>query len=264
MELIMREFEWVEGLMNNRVLPGKPYKFFESLARYYTSMGYNDAQIKDAIKDYTLLCNPTAAFFKEYGLVLDTALKSSKKREPISVDNIVITQPELDSISAIDNLSAKKMAFSALCIAKFRDKVNPDNNHWVNEKLSVITAAANVRTSIKNQCLIYNMLQGYGLIEFAKRPDSNNMRVLFIQDGDEAARITSLKDLGNRYLMLCGKPYFECCECGAVSKYRTPSNPRGQKYCDNCSCLVAYNQRVASNKARRNSGKIVNDENLNL
>lgn len=260
MSLIMREFEWVENEMKMKSLPSKPYNLLLSMAKYFSDKGYNKPQIKKKLREYILTCNPDAAIYKDYGNTLDKVLSYYQKRDPVHVDCVTVTVPEIASINSIESKQAKRVAFAVLCIAKFKDSLNPQNNHWVGEQLSAVMKSANVRTSIKRQCLIYNDLKECGMIEFAKQPDNNNVQVLFMQDGDVAMRITSLDNLGYRYLMYCGEPYFECQECGSITKYRNKIKGKNQKYCDSCAPVVAKEQRYQSNKQRRESNKIIENE----
>lgn len=260
MSLIMREFEWVENEMKMKSLPPKPYNLLLSMAKYYSNKGYNKYQIKKKLREYILTCNPDAAIYKDYGNTLDKVLSFYQKKPPVHVDSVSVTQPEIDTINTIKSKQARRVAFATLCIAKFKDMLSEHNNHWVGEELPAIMKASNLRTSIKRQCLVCNDLRELGLIEFAKQPDNNNIRVLFMQDGDEAINVSSLDDLGYRYMMHCGEPYFECQECGSIVKYRNKTKGKNQKYCELCAPNVAKEQKYKSNKQRREGNKIIKDE----
>ena len=74
--------------------------------------------------------------------------------------------------------------------------------------------------------------------------DNTNVRVCFIEEGNEAIRVSDFRNLGYQYMKLCGEPFFECQSCGIVSKYSNPSRGRTQVYCKQCAVEVAIRQRV--------------------
>ena len=70
-----------------------------------------------------------------------------------------------------------------------------------------------------------------------------------MSDGPPAIKITDFRNLGYQYLKYYGEPYFECANCGIVTKYKDPDNIRStrqQKYCASCAVKINTQQRVNS------------------
>lgn len=250
MNIVLNEHEWAESMIRSRSLGQKPSETICRVARYYLDKDYSKKEVRGMLDTFLIQCDPTASLTK-WSDTLDYCLNRASKYKAIQIDRIGITQSEMDKINALNGKQIKRLAFTLLCLAKYWDAVNPNGDHWVNTKDSDIMRMANINTSIKRQSAMYADLCREGLISFSKKVDNTNVRVCFSADDSPVVFISDFRSLGRQYLMVVGEPYFECDNCGVVSKYSDPAKGRKQKYCKECAIKVAMQQRVNSVMRKR-------------
>ena len=95
-------------------------------------------------------------------------------------------------------------------------------------------------------------LRNAGLIKFSKKVDNLNVQVVFIEEGKTELHIHDFRNLGYQYLKYCGEPYFECQNCGIVTKINEPNKGRKQKYCPGCAVELYTKQTVDCIMKKRN------------
>lgn len=248
----MNEHYSAEQAIQARSLGKKPSETLYRVARYYIDeySGASKKVIRDKLDRFLLQCDPTASLPK-WSKMLDYVTDRAFKREAIIIESITISKPEIDKIDSLDGKQIKRLAFVLLCLSKYWDIVNKQNDHWVNSKDNEIMAFANINTSVRRQCAMYAALKERGMIQFSKKVDNTNVRVCFTEDGEPAMVITDLRNLGYQYLKYHGEPYFECANCGITTKLRDPFQGRKQKYCRDCAIEIHTKQRVDSVMRRR-------------
>ncbi len=143
-----------------------------------------------------------------------------------------ITQNELQTISAIHNKVLERLAFTLLCLAKFRNFRNPDNNNWINYSNGEIYTAACINTSAYDKDIKLNTLRESGLIKYAKKVNNLSIQILYADDTSEKILfISDFRKLGYEWRLYKGDNFIRCKDCGILIK-KTNNN---QKYCKNCS-----------------------------
>ena len=147
-------------------------------------------------------------------------------------------------MKTIKNLKSpplERLAFTLLCLAKFGDKRNINNNGWVCRSHDEIFKIAAVPATIKKQAAMLNSLYRAGLIGFSMKVTNTNIQVLYIQEESYMAiRVSDFRELGHEYMNYLGKhKYIRCAECGRLTKCK--GNAR-TKYCKNCSVKVNIEQ----------------------
>ena len=250
MSIVLNEHDYAEQAIQSRSLGKKPSETLSRVARYYIDSC--DSTTKKAIRNkldlFLLQCDSTASIPK-WSKMLDFATDWAFKHEAIQIESISITKPEMDRIDALPGKQIRRLAFVLLCLSKYWNVVNPQNDSWVNSKDNEIMAFANINTSIRRQCAMYTALRDAGLIQFSKKVDNTNVRVCFSEDGEVAMVITDLRNLGYQYLKYHGEPYFECANCGITTKISNPENKNSswkQKYCRDCAVATKTKQNVNS------------------
>ena len=175
---------------------------------------------------------------------LDRVAKNANRYKPVKIDGITITESELAVINEIKGAPAKRLAFTLLCVSKYWDAVSPRNDHWVNTPDNEILKMANVSGSLKRQSDLFRTLRDAGLIQFSKKIDNLNVRVLFSDDGKRKIHIRDFRNLGYQYEMYYGGHFYECANCGLI--VRAPKQERGAKpkYCQSCAVEVRTKQNV--------------------
>lgn len=153
---------------------------------------------------------------------------------------IWITEHELMTIAGIRDKVLERLAFTLLCLAKFRNFRNSNNNNWVSNEDGEIYKLARITTSAFDKGIRFNKLRELGLIEFAKKVDNLNIQVLFVDDdSDDVLFVSDFRELGNEYRLYKGERYIRCSDCGILVK-----NTNGKrKYCKECAAKVNKQQR---------------------
>lgn len=254
MNIVLNEEEWVKEMIRTRSLGKKPFDTLRRVARYYLDNNYPRQSVRKMLDSFIMQCDPAASLPK-WSNIADGALDKAIKTPALRIEYIPITGPELNRINSLNGKQVKRLAFTLLCLSKYWDVVNNTSGHWVNNKDSEIMHMANINTSIKRQSIMYRILNENGLVQFSKKVNNTNVRVCFVEDGDEVLQIRDYRNLGYQYMRSCGEPFFECQNCGITTKYNHPTHGHKQIYCKDCAVEVAIRQRVNSVMKIRNKNK---------
>ena len=254
--IVLNEIDWARDALQSNSLGSKPYETLCRVAKYYVHDGYTKQKIRKKLEDFLLRCDPKASIPK-WSNTIDYAIKYAMKHPAVEIDGVQITNNEIKKISALSGKQIRRLAFTLLCLAKYYDIVNPNGDHWVNSEDNEIMRMANISTSIRRQSEMFHQLWKLGLIQFAKKVDNTNVRVLFVDDSDDVAMtITDFRNLGYQYLMYQGDPFFVCENCGIVTKIKNPDVGRKQKYCPSCAKEIQLQQIMNSVMRKRKSPKL--------
>lgn len=243
MSIVLNEHEWAEDMISSRSLGKKPFETLYRVSRYYIDNGIPKNEVRKLLDVFLIQCEPTASLPK-WSDAIDAALSRAIKYEAVNIKSIDITKPEMDKIDALGGKQIRRLAFTLLCLAKYWDAITPKGGHWVNNKDSDIMRMANINTSIKRQSLMYYNLNAAGMIQFSRKVDNTNVQVCFIQPGEVVLRITDFRNLGYQYLKYHGEPYFECANCGIITKYNDVYKGRKQKYCNSCAAEISMQNHI--------------------
>ncbi len=245
MQVILDENKWAENAIRSCEIGTKPFDTLTKIARYYMDEGYPKRKVKKMLEAFMYQCNPIISVPK-WSNTINGAIDAASKRRAVCISCIGISSTELEKIGGLATSQLRRLAFTLLCLSKYWDIVNPNGGHWVNTKDSEIMKMANITTSIKRQSMMYGILRDAGLIGFSKKVDNTNVYVTFGDNGKAEIEITDFRNLGYQYLKYCGGPYYECQNCGLVTKYSDPANKRNQKYCKRCAAEITIQNNVNS------------------
>lgn len=241
--IVLKENEWAKEKIETKDLGTQPYITLRRVARYYLDEHYKKNEIKHLLEIFMLQCNPNVSLVK-WSDTINKAIKYAVKHEAINIDHISITDKELSLIDTIYGVRQKRLAFTLLCLAKFGNEVNHNNNGWVNNSNTEIMKIANIKTSFKTSCKLFKDLKDLGYIEFSKKVDNTAVKVIFAEEGKEVLQISDFRNLGYQYMMYCGEPCFICENCGMVERQQPLGfGGRPRKYCKQCSQLVREKMR---------------------
>ena len=259
--IVLNELDWAEDAIQSHSLGNKPYETLCRVAKYYAHDGYKKQKIRNALETFLLQCDPNVSIPK-WSDVLDYAVKRALKQPAIKIDCIPITKAELDKIDELEGKQIRRLAFTLLCLAKYYDDINPNGDHWVNCEDTEIMKMANISTSIRRQSGMYHQLWKMGMIQFSKKIDNTNVRVLYMdtsrKNDDVAIEVRDFRNLGYQYMMHHGEPFFVCESCGITTKIKNPGVGRRQKYCPTCAAAIHIRQSVNSVMRHRNKAKAAN------
>lgn len=252
MSIILNEKDWAIAMIQAHSLGKKPFETLCMVAKYYANNdGCSKSDVRKKMDDFLLQCDPDASLPK-WANTIDNAVNRAFKYGMVEIDGVAVTEAEMARIDSISSKQARRLAFTLLCLAKYWDAVNPNGDHWVNTKDGEIMRMANINTSVRRQSMLYRELYEAGMIQFSRKIDNTNVRVLFMEEGNTVYTVYDFDNLGYQYQMYHGEPFFVCESCGKTQKYHNQKVGRRQIYCDDCAAKIKIQQSVNSvMKARR-------------
>ena len=189
-----------------------------------------------------------------YSNVISDAVKGAVKYPFYIIDNIKITQSELEAISSLDNLRAEKILFVLLCMAKQQSMANGFSNGLV--KYSITDLCKDARVSVPaddREYILYEIVQR-GLLGYPMKNNTQCLIVNFINTDQVVLELDEVdcQELAYVYLKWKndGKGYTKCQRCGRLMKQ---SKTKPKKYCEECAKEVQKEQkRLWAEKSRKN------------
>lgn len=230
-EIILDERTWCENMLKSFSMGSSPAGTLNRLAKYYFTLGHKKNDIARLLEEFILRCNPSANIMR-WQEVIDNCVRHADRRPLITVEAIPITQKELDLIGALPGQMMRKLMFTLLCLAKYRNAVSPKNDSWVGYENRDIFKMANIQTTRTRQYAMMNDLLRVGYVDMSKIVDNVSVRVAIpLGDTDPIIEITDFRNLGNQYIHHCMGGYMECASCGIIVK----RNRNVHKYCSVCA-----------------------------
>lgn len=226
----------------------KPSVTIGILARYFCQVkGYKKQRI---ITELNTFMEENYNGYRSDGWypILEKYANNAEKYKLIECDGVWITENELSLIESLHNKVLERLCFTLLCLAKFGNFKNPDNNNWVSETGSEIYRLANISASAFDKEVKINRLRELGLVAYAKRVDNLKLQVLYVDDNsNNKLFIKDFRALGTEYLLYKGESCLHCADCGLLVKRRS----NRQKYCKECSDKIQLKrQRESMSKLR--------------
>lgn len=242
MTIILNESDWAQDMIEANDIGTNPFETLRRVARYYLDNGYNTKETRDLTEKFLVRSKPGVSTVLWMD-TLNNAVSYAAKHPSINIGSVVVTQPEMEAIGKLGGAQAKRLAFTLLCLSKYIDEVNPDADGWVYFDDKDIIRMANVeKASVRRQSELYRQLRDAGIIQFSKRVDNTNVKVLLREDGYPAVKVSDFRDIGNQYMMASGSKGFAVCgNCGRI--FRLPKKDVSwikrdgavRKYCRECS-----------------------------
>lgn len=192
-----------------------------------------------------------------YSNLISDAIKKAYKYPFYDINNIKITQSELDIISSLDNLRAEKVLFVLLCMAKQQSTSNGFTNGLVKYSITELCKMARISVPAEDREYILHDIVQRGFLGYPKKNNTQCLIVNFINYDDEAVLILDEMDCQElAYIYLNwkndGKGYTRCQKCNRLIK-QSKTKPR--KYCEECATDVERNntrERVRRYRERCN------------
>lgn len=189
-----------------------------------------------------------------YSNVISDAIKGAHKYPFYIIDNIKITQSELDVISSLDNLRAEKILFVLLCMAKQQSMSNGFTNGLVKYSITDLCKAARVSVPADDrEYILYEIVQR-GLLGYPKKNNTQCLIVNFINTDEVVLELDEVDCQELAYVYLSwknnGRGYTRCQRCRRLMKQ---SKTKPKKYCEICGKEVQTEQkRIWAEKNRKN------------
>lgn len=171
---------------------------------------------------------------------IETYANRAEKYPLCQCPGIWITENEIKTIEKLCSKVLERLAFTLLCLAKFRNFRNPNNNSWVNHEDSEIYKLACITTTAFDKGIRFHQLRELELIEYAEKVDNLSIRALFVDD-DSANQlfISDFRKLGYQWRAYKGESYIKCADC----KILTRKTSNSKKYCILCSKTHTSNNK---------------------
>lgn len=233
--IVLNEKKYAIECLENGYVGDKPFFTLSVIAKYYYyCLGYKKSKINTLLNEFM---QKNYAGYQlnsmSWQSTIDKITKKVNKFNLIEVDGVSITKSEMQTIAGIENPILERVMFTILCLAKFGNARNPNNNGWVNVDSKEIFKMARVSCRAIERELYIGELGDMELLEFPKRNDNLSVRVVFIDDEDkEELFVSDFRELGYEYLKYCGENFIRCAECGILTR----GNKNGtKKYCKDCA-----------------------------
>lgn len=172
-----------------------------------------------------------------YSNFIADAIKKAHKYPFYHVDNIAITQSELDKIASLNNLREEKVLFVLLCMAKQQAVSNRFTNGLVKYSITELCKMARISVpSDDREYILYEIVQK-GLLGYPKKNNTQCLIVNFVDyESDVVLTIDEMDcaELAYKYLEWknSGVGYGRCELCKRLMK-KSKKNP--QRFCERCS-----------------------------
>ena len=244
--IILNEKEYANERLRKNDIGENAYTTINILAKYY----YHEQKLKkNEIKE--LLYNFLESVYPRYATnqgewadTIDNILKDLANTNLFQSDGVWITASELDEIGRLESELLQKLAFTILCIAKFKNQKKRNNNNWVSSDIKDIYDMACIKCSNKLKSKYVGDLIRLGYIRFASRIDNLNIQVLFLDDeSNNELLIDDFRKLGNEYLYYRGGNFVRCADCGLLI---SNNKNKTRKYCDNCGTYTPMKTKILS------------------
>lgn len=180
---------------------------------------------------------------------IDRCISKAKKRKPVEIDYIPISQIELETIHALQNASKEKLLFTLLVLAKYNNLKSgrERNNDWVNFDEKTIFKLARVACSMNERDKMIYELKECGFISNSKKITSLNIKVNFVDTAnDPILKLTDMRELGFQYQeTLPNNMIRRCSHCGKPYKLKKKTDRAGLcPLCKEPSVKIVDGQRI--------------------
>lgn len=231
MDIFLNEIAEAERIIESKDLGVKPSQSLFLLAKYYRyEMKYKKSKIITVLTDFI---KSTGINYRpsDWEKSVERQVDRTRNNPPINIEYIGITQKELENIAELKSPPVERIAFTALCLAKYRNILCARNNNWVCASHKMLFSLSSVnKTKYEKEMMIHKLVKA-GMLQPAFAVGNTNLKVKFIDDNSPIVlKITDMRELGKEYMLYRGKKYVRCKNCGRLFYKRSNS----QLYCKNC------------------------------
>lgn len=232
MKIILNERKQAEEVIFSNQIYRNVNTTIDLLVKYWNNMGYDkntilsnlDKFLSSAHKNY----NKVKWAHKLNGTV-DYHMRNNFDLN--NIEQVNITENELNHIRGMDNIVIERLAFSLLVYAKILNQINPKNNNYVKNRMDEVFKCAKIIGNTDRKYGYLHQIREYGGIDRPLRVNGTSIQVDFIdEDSEVILEITDFREFVLEYLRWRGENIGNCEVCGIRIKI---VNNR-VKYCDEC------------------------------
>lgn len=241
--IIVNEVEFAERCLKEGLCGEKPYKVASILARYYYhEKKLKPKQIKTKLSDFLETYDETYARQTEQWLEkMPSIIKYAKEHPLHHITGVSIRKSEMDQIVSLHNRTLERLAFTLLCLAKFNNLKNAQNDNWVNYDWKTIFNLAHISGGDMERAKKLSALAEAGFTERSHLWGNNSSRVVYVTDeGEEVVFVSDFRELGYEYVNYRSGGFIRCGECDRLFK---PS-VHNQIYCAECQGYAKQTKRL--------------------
>ncbi len=247
--IILNEKEYItEMLGTDKIESNKVYVFLSIYARYlYHEKGFRKTKIIAYLNNYMKTNYPDYNAINWISTIEKYAIRAEKY--PLcKCRGIWITRNEITTIENLHDKVLERLAFTLLCLAKFNNFKNPQNNNWVNYSNGEVYKMACINTTAYLKDLKYSQLHELQLIDFAKKINNLNIQILFLDNKSKNELfVNDFRRLGYEWKLYHGENYIRCASCNILTKQRSNRT----KYCIDCARKSAAKAKYLWDKKNR-------------
>lgn len=254
--LIINEVKEAEKIINTNKYD-KLASAVNLLVRYYWQIKrLTKEEVKEKIRLFIELNHEEFEYWENS---VKRMIKNADKFPLCQLNEIPITQKEIDIIFKAGTEKKEKILFTFLVLAKL--KYLKSGKAWVNDTGSSTFKLANAQTGVEDRDYIIRDFYEAEFISYAKSPMNMSIHIDFIDtDGDTVFVVNDLRNLGYRWLKFKGHKYIECNECGKLFKPTKGNSlyckdhrgyiPLRTKIIECCDCGISF-ETAAITKSKR-------------
>lgn len=195
------------------------------LIRYYFhKQNLTPDEIREKIKAFVTLHHEDYDHWESF---VNKTLENVENVPLCEIDEIPITQKEIDVIKSVENKKEQKILFAFLVMGKL--KYLKTGKSWVNNTGATFFKNANVDVRTEERDYIIKKFHDAGFLSYAKSPMNMAIHIDFIdkEKSNPVLMIKDLRELGFRWLLYIGERYVECNQCGILFR----PNSSNDRYC---------------------------------
>lgn len=250
MKIIPNEKKYAEQILETKQLSSKPSTEISVLIKYFYHLGLSPEEVMDKMMEFM---EEATGNSKAWKMKLKRDIKSKQDSKLNVVEQIHITQTELNAIGMLKNESLERLAFGLLVLLKIDNEAKGRNGEWIVLKNSseLFKDIKVNRNSVERELMI-GTLEELGYVFNSVRSGKCSMKINYIDfEGEPAMTITSFEDFIVDYCSYKGVKVINCKECGK----RVIAKGRNSKYCAECAKQKKYETEVRSRKKSKSTEK---------
>jgi hypothetical protein len=235
------ELEDMEAIANgDRLNKFSNTDIIKMLARYncfVRNLDY-DANRKN-IKTFVDVAMPNVDI-NEFANIINSAARNAKKYPIVNIQEIIITNNELDVISSLNDLKQEKILFVILVMAKYNYALHDGKYGYTAYcKYSELFKMAKVSVPTKDRAYFMQFVVRNGLVDIPSTPGVVAMKPLFVDDNNENVALkiglVEFNNLADTYCAWkCPNKWRKCRTCKSwFKKYENEDGTKAQ-VCKHC------------------------------
>lgn len=231
MKMIFNEKKYVEDILALGKFTAKPSTDIYMLTKYYFHMGYRSEEIIEKIMEFVQVASNNPKAWKSR---VKQTVKNFKGAKLNIVEEIHLTQSELDAIFALTKEHYQKLAFGLLVWLKVINTARGKQNDWMNLEDTVeLFKDIQVNRNSADRDFMIGTLEEWGYVFNTVRSGSCAVKINYVDwEGAPVLTITSFSDFIADYYLYKKEKVIRCTECN--KRIVVKKNAR-TKYCKSCA-----------------------------